>query len=39
MTPLLTAISRDKTRLVELLLAHGAKVDLKSENLLAIEKV
>jgi ankyrin repeat protein len=38
-TPLLTAIMRGKTQLVELLLNKGAKLDLTTENLLALKHI
>lgn len=39
MTPLITAIFRGKVKIVELLLAHEAKLDLKTENLGGLEKI
>jgi len=36
---LLTAIMRGKTQLVELLLNKGAKLDLTTENLLAVKHI
>jgi ankyrin repeat protein len=35
LTALLTAVARDKPKLVELLLENGAKLDLETKNILA----